>query len=52
MLSGAEPDDIDDRLTAAQMKKAGQVSILPGRLYLRPAANPAPADIDNPDRRG
>ncbi len=53
ILSGAPPDDIDNRLTAAQMRKAGQASTLPGRLYLRPVFAPAaPADIDNPDRRG
>ncbi len=52
ILSGAPPDDIDNRFTAAQMKKAGQASILPGRLYLNPGPAPAPADIDNPDRRG
>ncbi len=53
ILSGAPPDDIDNRLTAAQMKKAGQTSILPGRLYLRPVFTPAtPTDQDNPDRRG
>ena len=52
VLGGAPPDDIDGRLTSAQMKRAGQTAIQPGRLYLRPAAKPAPADIDNPDRRG
>ena len=52
VFSGAAPEDIDNRLTSAQMRRAGQVGILPGRLYLRPAPNPAPADIDNPDRRG
>ena len=51
-LSGAPPDDIDNRLSSAQMRRAGQSAIQPGRLYLRPAAKSAPADIDNPDRRG
>ena len=50
--SGAAPDDIEDRLTATQMRRAGQSSILSGRLYLRPGDAPAPSDIDNPDRRG
>jgi esterase/lipase superfamily enzyme len=52
ILSGAPPDDIDNRLTSAQMKKAGQASVLPGRLYLRPGPAAAPNDIGNPDRGG
>lgn len=54
MLSGGDPDQIDNRITSAQMKQAGQVGIQPGRLYLRPAApapGPAP-DQDVPERRG
>lgn len=51
-FSDAAPDDIDNRLTAAQMRRAGQSGILPGRLYLRPGPAAAAADIDNPDRRG
>ncbi len=51
-LSDTAPDDIDNRLTAAQMRRAGQSSIIANRLYLRPGPAPAPADIDNPDRRG
>lgn len=52
MLSGGDPDEIENRLTSDEMRNAGQVGIKPGRLYLRPAASPAPADLDNPERRG
>ena len=51
-MSDTAPDDIDNRLTAAQMRRAGQSSILANRLYLRPAPAPAPVDVDNPERRG
>ncbi len=51
LLSGGDPDEIDNRLTSDEMRNAGQVGIKPGRLYLRPAAPPPPRD-DAPERRG
>ena len=51
ILSGGDPDDIDNRLTSDAMRKSGQVGIKPGRLYLRPPAPPPPLD-DSPERRG
>ena len=55
MLSGADPNEIGNRLTSDEMREAGQVGIKPGRLYLRPAPAPPPsqfAELDIPERRG
>ena len=51
ILSGGDADEIDGRLSSDAMRKAGQVGIKPGRLYLCPPPPAAPAD-DSPDRRG
>ncbi len=51
ILSGGDPDDIEHRFPSDAMRKAGQVGIKAGRLYLCPPAPPPPTD-GIPERRG
>ncbi len=56
ILSGGDPDAIENRWTSEQMVRAGQPYIQPGRLYLCPPARTSAmtvqADMNMAERRG
>ncbi len=53
ILSGGDPDQIENRFTSEQMVRSGQPYIQPGRLYVCPPARVLQtADIDIAERRG
>ena len=52
ILSGGDPEAIDNRLTSEALRQTGTPGVRPGRLYLIPATpRPAP-DVDIAERRG